>query len=137
MVYVTRREKFCSAHRLFREDWSEEKNKEVFGLCSNPKWHGHNYQLFVTVKGKVNQETGFVVNLKDLSRLIRKKIIFKLDHKNINEEVDFLSNKITSTENIVMAIWNELEQEVKLLDADLHCIKLVETENNSVEYYGE
>lgn len=136
MVYVTRRERFCSAHRLFRSDWSTEKNKDVFGKCSNPEWHGHNYILYVTVKGKVSLETGFVVNLKDLSKLIKTKIIDVLDHKNINTEVHFMKDKIISTENIAIGIWDELEHHIKLLGAVLHSIKLVETENNYVEYYG-
>lgn len=137
MLYVTRRERFNAAHRLFRQDWSDEKNLEVFGKCSNPAWHGHNYEMFVTVKGKLNPETGFVVNLKDLSNLIRGKIIDKVDHKNLNTQVDFLAGEIMSTEIIVRAFWKELEYPVRLLGATLHCIKLKETENNYVEYFGE
>ncbi|MCK4664416.1 MAG: 6-carboxytetrahydropterin synthase [Bacteroidales bacterium] len=136
MLYITRREKFSSAHRLFRDDWTDSKNLEVFGKCSNPKWHGHNYELFVTVKGEINPETGFVVNLKELSKIINIYIINKLDHHNINLEVDFMKNKIVSTENIVVSIWNELEPYINNLSIKLHCIKLVETENNFVEYYG-
>ena len=108
----------------------------MFGKCSNPKWHGHNYTLFVTVKGNIHPETGFVVNLKDLSRLIRSRIIDKVDHKNLNLEVDFMEGKLVSTENMAAAIWKELEEPVRELGAELHCIRLVETENNYVEYYG-
>jgi len=136
MIYVSRRERFCAAHRLFRSDWSDAKNEEVFGLCSNPQWHGHNYELFVTISGEVNQETGFVINLKELSLLIKNKIILKIDHKNLNTEVDFLKNKIISTENVAIAIWHELEKPISELGSRLHCIKLVETENNYVEYFG-
>jgi 6-pyruvoyltetrahydropterin/6-carboxytetrahydropterin synthase len=136
MVYITRRERFNAAHRLFREDFSDEKNLEVFGLCSNPNWHGHNYELFVTVKGEINKQTGFLVNLKTLSRLIRDHIIKKLDHKNINLEVDFMNEKLASTENLAVGIWQELAPHIKALGADLHCIKVTESENNFVEYYG-
>ncbi len=136
-MYITRKERFNAAHRLFREDYSGEKNLEIFGKCSNPNWHGHNYDLYVTVKGNVDQETGFVVNLKKLSQLIRRHIIDKIDHKNINLEVDFMKGKMASSENIALSIWQELEEPVKAINAELHCVKLYETENNFVEYYGE
>ena len=136
MMFITRRERFNAAHRLFREDWPDEKNLEVFGKCSNPNWHGHNYILYVTVKGNVSKETGFVVNLKQLSKIIKTRVIDKIDHKNLNIEVDFMKDKIVSTENIVVAIWNEMEEDIKRTGAELHCVKLVETENNYVEYYG-
>lgn len=136
MMYITRRERFNAAHRLFREDYSDEKNLEVFGKCSNPKWHGHNYELFVTVKGDIHPDTGFVINLKTLSELINVKIIDKIDHKNMNLEVDFMKNKMASTEVLAKSIFEELESEILNLGAQLHCIKLCETENNFVEYYG-
>ena len=136
MVYVTRREHFNAAHRLFKEEYSDEENLRVFGKCSNPNWHGHNYTLFVTVKGEVNPHTGFVVNLKDLSLLIEKKILEKIDHKNMNLEVDFMKGRLASTENLVIAIWEELDLGVKHLGAELHCVKIEETENNTAEYYG-
>ncbi len=137
MMYITRRERFNAAHRLFRPEWSDEKNLEVFGKCSNPNWHGHNYTLYITVKSEVNQKTGFVINLKDLSRILKTKIIDKVDHKNLNIEVDFLQGKIVSTENIAMAIWDELVEEISKYNAELYCVKLVETENNFVEYFGK
>lgn len=136
MIHITRRERFTAAHRLFKPDFSDEKNMEVFGKCSNPNWHGHNYQLFVTIKGDINPETGFLVNLSDLKMLIRKKIIDKVDHKNLNVEVDFLAGKYTSTEVLAVAIWDELEKDVQQMGAQLHCVKISETENNAVEYYG-
>ena len=136
MIFITRRERFNAAHRLFREDYSDEKNLEVFGKCSNPNWHGHNYELFVTVKGEINPETGFLVNLKDLSKIIQTTIIDKFDHKNINLEVEFMKGKLASAENIAKAIFEQLEEEVIKLGANLHCIKLYETENNFVEYFG-
>lgn len=137
MVFLTRRERFNAAHRLYREDYSDEKNLEVFGKCSNPHWHGHNYELFVTVCGKVQPDTGFVINLKILSEIVNTYVIEKLDHRNINLEVDFMKGKLASTENIAIGIWNQLEPHINLLSADLHCIKLCETENNYVEYFGE
>ena len=135
MVFITRRERFSAAHRLFRRDWDDDKNNEVFGLCSNPNWHGHNYVLWVTIKGQLNPETGFVVNLKQLSNLIKKKIINKLDHKNLNTEVDFMQGKIVSTENVAIAIWDELLPNIKDMGVDLHCVKIQENENNYVKYY--
>ncbi len=136
MIYITRRERFNAAHRLFKPEYSDEKNLKVFGKCSNPNWHGHNYTLFVTVKGEVNPDTGFLVNLKDLSALIDQRIIEKLDHRNINLEVDFMSGKLASTENLAIAIWNELSEDIVSLGATLHSIKVFETENNFVEYLG-
>lgn len=137
MIYITRRERFNAAHRLFRKDFNDQKNYEVFGKCSNPNWHGHNYELFVTIKGDINPQTGFLVNLNDLKYLIREKVTDKLDHKNLNTEVDFLEGKFTSTEVLCVSIWEQLEEEVSKLGAQLHKVKVVETENNFVEYYGE
>jgi 6-pyruvoyltetrahydropterin/6-carboxytetrahydropterin synthase len=137
MIHITRREHFNAAHRLFRPDFSDEKNLEVFGKCSNPNWHGHNYTLYVTVKGEINPETGFLVNLKDLSRIIRDRVIEQLDHRNINLEVDFMAGKLASTENLARAIWEQLELPVRSIGAELHCVKLLETENNIVEYFGQ
>jgi 6-pyruvoyltetrahydropterin/6-carboxytetrahydropterin synthase len=136
MVYITRREHFNAAHRLFRKEYSDEKNYAVFGKCSNPNWHGHNYTLWVTVRGELNPETGFVANLKTLSEIIRDNVLNKLDHKNMNLEVDFMQGRLASTENLAIAIWDELHEPVSQLGATLHCIKIEETENNSVEYYG-
>lgn len=136
MVYITRRETFNAAHRLFRPEWDDRKNLEVFGKCSNPQWHGHNYVLFVTVRGHVDPETGFVVNLKSLGRLIREKVTDKLDHANINLEVDFMQGRMASSENLAVGIWEQLKEPVKKLGATLHRIRLEETENNYVEYFG-
>jgi 6-pyruvoyltetrahydropterin/6-carboxytetrahydropterin synthase len=136
MIYITRKEHFNAAHRLFRADYSDEKNLEVFGKCSNPNWHGHNYELFVTVKGDVDPETGFLINLKELSRIINKLVVDKLDHKNVNVEVDFMAGRLASSENLAIAIWEQLEKPVNDAGAQLHCVKLFETERNFVEYYG-
>ncbi len=136
MVYITRRERFNAAHRLFRPEWDDDKNYEVFGKCSNPNWHGHNYDLYITIKGEVNPETGFVTNLKLLSKIIKKHITNKLDHKNINLDVDFMKGKMASSENLAIAVWEELEPHILALGVELHKIKLYESENNFVEYYG-
>jgi len=136
MIYITRRERFNAAHRLFKAEYSDEENLKVFGKCSNPNWHGHNYELFVTVKGEIDSNTGFLINLKVLSKIIREEIIEKTDHKNINIEVDFMKNKMASTENLTIAIWKQLEKKVSDLGISLHCVKIYESENNFVEYFG-
>lgn len=137
MIYITRKEHFNAAHKLHNPDWSDEKNLEVFGKCANPNWHGHNYNLYVTVKGKINPETGYSANLKDISALIRKYVTDKLDHKNLNLDVDFMKGIMPSTENVAIAIWRQLKPHIDNLGSELHCIKLYETENNYVEYFGE
>jgi len=136
MIYITRRERFNAAHKLFREEWSAEKNLEIFGKCANPNWHGHNYELFVTVKGEVDPQTGYVLDLKILKDIVRKYVVDKLDHKNVNLDVDFMFGKMASTEVICMEIFNQLEPHIKDAGVILHRVKLVETENNYVEYYG-
>ncbi len=136
MIYITRKEHFNAAHRLFRPDFSDEKNLEVFGKCSNPNWHGHNYELFVTVCGEIDPETGFLINLKELSRIINELVVEKLDHKNVNLEVDFMAGKLASSENLAIAIWEQLEEPVSLTGASLYNVKLFETERNFVEYFG-
>lgn len=139
IVYITRRETFNAAHRLFRPELSDDENLTLFGKCSNPLWHGHNYTLYITVKGEVNPSTGMLINLKDLSKLIREEIIEKIDHKNMNLEVDFMQGKLASTENLAIAIWDVLHRKLqeKFPHVQLHSIKLHETENNIVEYFGE
>lgn len=136
MIFVTRRERFSAAHRMYREEWSDEQNLRVFGKCSNPNWHGHNYVLFVTIKGEPSEETGFFMNINKLKEIIKGRVIDKIDHKNINTEVDFMKGKIATTENLAKAIWNELKNVVEEEGASLHCVKVTETENNSIEYYG-
>jgi 6-pyruvoyltetrahydropterin/6-carboxytetrahydropterin synthase len=136
MIYLTRRERFCAAHRMFREDWPDDRNSKIFGKCSNPNWHGHNYILWVTVKGEISDEHGFVININKLKQIIQERIIDKLDHRNINLDVDFMKGKIATTENLAVAIWNELKPHIEIEGALLHCVKIAETENNSIEYYG-
>jgi 6-pyruvoyltetrahydropterin/6-carboxytetrahydropterin synthase len=137
MVYITRKEHFNAAHKLWRPEWSDEKNHTVFGKCANPNWHGHNYTLLVTVKGVVNPETGYLVDLKDLSRIIKEEILDALDHKNLNLDVPFMSGKMASTEVLAVEIWNRLLGPLQHLPCTMHSIQLFETENNSVTYYGE
>jgi 6-pyruvoyltetrahydropterin/6-carboxytetrahydropterin synthase len=135
-IYITRRETFNAAHKLRRDDWSDEKNEKIFGKCSNQNWHGHNFELFVTVKGLPSKDTGFVINLKELGDILKKGVIEKLDHKNINLDVHFMSGKMSSTENLVIGIWEQIEKDILNLGGELAKIKLVETENNFVEYFG-
>jgi len=135
-VYITRRENFNAAHKLWQENWSDEKNIAVFGKCSNHNWHGHNFTIFVTVKGKPNPETGFVINLKELSDIIKEEVIEPLDHKNLNLDVAFLDGILASTENVVIKIWERIEGPISKAGGELAKIKLVETENNFVEYFG-
>jgi len=136
MIYVTRRERFSSAHRMYREEWPDDENLKVFGKCSNPNWHGHNYILYVTVKGDPSPDLGFFININTLKRIINEKVIEKIDHKNINLEVDFMHGQMATTENLAIAIWKVLRPEIEKEGAFLHCIKITETENNFVEYYG-
>jgi 6-pyruvoyltetrahydropterin/6-carboxytetrahydropterin synthase len=136
MIYITRKEQFSAAHRMYREGWSDEKNFNVFGKCSNPNWHGHNYVLHVTVKGDISEELGLFINLSTLKQIIKEKIIDKVDHKNLNIEVSFMRGKIATTENLAISIWNELKSAIEKEGAVLHCIKIGETENNTIEYYG-
>lgn len=136
MLTLTRRERFCAAHKLANPNWSDEKNEEVFGRCSNKNWHGHNYELFVTVKGEVNPETGFIIDLKWLGDFLREKVVDPFDHRNLNLDVPAFKDKMVSTEVVAIEIWNIIEAEIKNQGAELFCVKLLETENNSVEYYG-
>ena len=136
VVHITRRERFSAAHKLSRPDWSAEKNMATFGKCANPNWHGHNYQLWVTVKGEPQLETGFVVDLSMLGKAMSEHVVQYLDHKNIDLDVPFMIGRLSSTENLAIAIWEQLEKPVQALGCTLHCVKVQETENNHVEYFG-
>lgn len=136
MVYLTRVEHFNAAHKLFNPAWSRKKNEEVFGKCANDNWHGHNYELFVTVKGSPDKDTGFVMDVKQLSLLIKQHVIEKVDHRNLNLDVDFLNGQFCSTENLAIGIWNQLAPHLPE-HVQLHCIKLYETPRIYVEYFGE
>jgi len=135
MIYLTRVENFNAAHKLSNPAWSKEKNQEVFGKCANDNWHGHNYELHVTIKGTPDPETGFVFNAKTLGDVIKDVIVEKVDHRNLNMDVDFMVGKFTSAENLAIAIWDELAKNLPPA-AQLHCIKLYETPRIYVEYYG-
>ncbi len=135
MVYLTRAEHFNAAHKLYNPSWSKEKNDEVFGKCANDNWHGHNYELFVTVKGEPDPDTGFLVDAKKLSIIINEHVVDKLDHRNLNLDVDFMQGKMCSSENLVIEIWNQLRPHLPD-SVQLHCIKLYETPRIYVEYFG-
>jgi 6-pyruvoyltetrahydropterin/6-carboxytetrahydropterin synthase len=139
MIYVSRKEHFNAAHKLYNSAWTKEKNIEVFGPCANENWHGHNFDLIVTVKGMPDPETGFVVDLKKLSTMIRREVVDKLDHKNLNIDVDFMHGKLASCETLVIEIWKILEKNLPDVTQHgmLHGIRLYETPRNFVEYFGE
>jgi len=136
MIYLTRRERFSSAHRMYRPGLSDEENMSIYGKCSNPMWHGHNYVLKVTVRGEVDPETGYFMNATRLKEIMNERVVVKLDHKNMNLGTDFMQGKVATTENLAMAIWHELEAPLAAEGATLHCVRVEETENNYVEYYG-
>ena len=136
MVYLTRVEHFNAAHKLYNPAWSKEQNDAVFGMCANENWHGHNYELYVTVKGNPNPDTGFLYDAKKLSTIIKERVTEKLDHKNLNMDVDFMRGQMCSTENLAVAIWKQLQPHLPS-EISLHCIKLYETPRIYVEYFGE
>ncbi len=134
-VYMTRVEKFNAAHKLSVSEWSDKKNMMIFGKCSHKNWHGHNYKLEVTVCGRPDPVTGFVMDAKVLGKLIQEVIIDKVDHKNFNMDVDFMSGIQPTAENIVVAFWNQLRPKIK--GCTLHSIRLYETDKIYVTYKGE
>ncbi len=135
MVYITRIEHFNAAHKLYNPHWTKEKNDAIFGKCANEMWHGHNFELYVTVKGTPDADTGFVMDAKLLSKIIKEQVVEKIDHKNLNVEVDFMKDKLCSIENLIVGIWEQLlphlPQNVKL-----HALKLYETPKIYAEYFG-
>src|SRR5688572_14848910 len=135
MVYLTRVEHFNAAHKLYNPEWTHEKNEEISGKGANENWHGHNYELYVTIKGEINKETGFLFDAKKLSNIIKSEVLELVDHKNLNMDVDFLRGKMCSTENLVIGIWNQLTRRLPE-GVRLHCIKLYETPRIYVEYFG-
>ncbi len=134
MIYITRKLEFCASHRLFNPSFSDEKNAKVFGLCNNPNGHGHNYTLEVTIRGEVDPETGMVLDLKELKRIINQEIVDKVDHRNLNVDVDFLRGVIPTAENLAIHFWNILED--KISNGELHQLKLFESDRNFVVYKG-
>ncbi len=135
MVYITRIEHFNAAHKLYNPAWSREKNDEVFGKCANEHWHGHNFELHVTIKGEPSPDTGFVYDAKKLSRIIKECVIEPLDHKNLNMDVPWLSGQLCSIENLVTGIWKQLVNNMPE-GVSLHGLKLYETDRIYVEYFG-
>lgn len=135
MIYVTRREVFSASHRIYNPNLSDEENFKIYGKCSNPNGHGHNYTIEITIAGEINSDTGYLIDLTQLKKIIRENVIDKLDHKNLNMDVEFLKDKIPTAENILIGIWNQLAD--KIPAGKLYSIKLYETENNYVEYRGE
>lgn len=136
MVYLTRIEHFNAAHKLYNPDWTPEQNEQVFGKCANGNWHGHNYELYVTIKGTPNPETGFLFDVKKLSSIIQREVLEHLDHKNLNLDVPFMQGKMCSTEVLAIAIWDQLAPHLPE-EVQLHCIKLYETPRIFVEYFGD
>lgn len=142
MVHLTRRATFNAAHRLYRPSWSDERNAAVFGKCANVNWHGHNYVLFVTVCGEPERETGFVMDAKRLADLIESEVTEQLDHRNLNLDVEWLSGRMCTTENIAIGIWGRLSPKLTAHAAEhnpslrLHSVRLHETENIYAEYFG-
>lgn len=136
MIYLTRIEHFNAAHKLYNTSWSFEKNEEIFGKCANENWHGHNYELFVTLKGEPDVDTGFLIDAKKLSALVKEHVLDKLDHKNLNVDVEFLKGQMCSTENVAKAIWRQLLPHLPS-HVMLHSIKLYETPRIFVEYFGD
>ncbi len=133
-VAVYRKEHFNAAHRLYRKDWDDKKNAEVFGLCSNPLYHGHNYYLEVKVTGEVDPETGYVIDLKILKEIIKAEVLEKFDHRNLNEDTVEFQDLNPTAENIVWVIYEKIR---KKLDLKLElAVRLYETERNFVEYPG-
>ncbi|QYM78227.1 6-carboxytetrahydropterin synthase [Horticoccus luteus] len=133
-VYITRQVHFNAAHRLHNPSKSQKWNEEKYGLCTNPHWHGHNYVLEVTVAGEPQPDTGYVLDLAELKRVLQRVILDRCDHRNLNEEVEFLQGLIPSTENLAIAFWNEIEP--ALPAGRLHRLRLYETPRNFVEYFG-
>jgi 6-pyruvoyltetrahydropterin/6-carboxytetrahydropterin synthase len=136
-IFVTRVEHFNAAHRLYNPSWSDDKNFEVFGKCANPNYHGHNYELHVCVKGNVQADTGYALNAKTLSDIIKKNVVDIADHRNLNIDVPFMTGTLTSAENFAIGIWQQLQPSITALGAQLYKITLIETKNIYVEYYGQ
>lgn len=135
MVFITRIEHFNAAHKLFNPNWSREQNEAVFGKCANENWHGHNFELHITIKGEPDADTGFVYDVKKLSNIVKEHVIERLDHQNLNEDVDFMKGKMCSIENLVMGIWKELVPHLPET-ITLHSLKLYETPRIYTEYFG-
>jgi 6-pyruvoyltetrahydropterin/6-carboxytetrahydropterin synthase len=135
MIFLTRHEHFNAAHKLYNPSWTEEKNREIFGKCANHNWHGHNYELIVTIKGEIDPDTGFLMDAKELSRILQEEVCEKIDHRNLNMDVDFMKGILPSTENLAIGIWKLIVPHLPS-GVKLHCVKLYETPRICVEYFG-
>lgn len=133
-VYITRQVHFNSAHRLYNPTKSQQWNEERYGLCTNPHWHGHNYVLEVTLRGEPDPDTGYVMDLGELKRILQRAVVDKCDHRNLNDQVDFLRGINPSTENLVIAFWQQIEPHITA--GKLYRVRLFETPRNFAEFYG-
>lgn len=134
-VEITRREEFSASHRLHDPTLSDERNRELYGICNNPNGHGHNYELEATVRGEV-PATGMVMNLTDLMRILRERVLPQVDHKHLNHDVPFLQGVIPTAENVAIALWEQIEPQVRRYGCRLHRIRLFESRNSYVDYLG-
>jgi 6-pyruvoyltetrahydropterin/6-carboxytetrahydropterin synthase len=135
MIYLTRRADFSASHYYHNPEFSEEENRRVFGKCANRNGHGHNYTLEVTVKGEIDRQTGFVVDLKELKEIMEREVIDAMDHRHLNKEVPEFAKLIPTTENLAIAIWKRLEPKLRV--AKLHKVRLYEAEDLFADFYGE
>jgi len=135
MIYLTRKAEFCASHYYHNPEFTPEENQRLFGKCNNPHGHGHNYVLEVTVKGKVDPRTGFVINLKELKEALNREVLDAMDHRFLNKEVPEFFTRIPTTENLAIVIWQRLEP--KLKDAQLHRVRVYETPDLFADFYGE
>lgn len=137
IVEITRREEFSASHRLHNPALSAEENRRLYGICNNPNGHGHNYELEVTVRGDVPARTGMVMNLTDLMRILRERVLPRVDHKHLNLDVPFLAEVIPTAENVAIALWHQIEPEVRSYDGcRLHRIRLFESRSSFVDFLG-
>ncbi len=135
MIYLTRKTEFSASHHYHNPEFSSEENQRIFGKCNNPNGHGHNYTLEVTVKGEIDPESGFVVDLKEMKEIMNREVVDAMDHRNLNKEVPEFAKQIPTTENIAIAIWKRLEPKLKV--ARLHRVRVYEMQDLFVDYYGE
>ena len=136
MFYITRREQFSAAHKLWNPALSEEENNALFDKCAYPNFHGHNYVLFVTVAGEIDEKTGYVMDAKEIKKIIHHRILQYVDHRNLNKDVWFLRDVNPTSENLLKAFWEQIEPDINNEKRRLYKLKIYETENNITEYYG-
>lgn len=136
-LYLTRKTRFSAAHRYHNPAWSEAKNREVFGPCNNPFGHGHNYEVEVTVEGEVDPETGMVLNLSEIDAVLEEEVVSRMDHRHLNEELPEWKERVPTTENIAIAIWERIEPRLARRNARLHSVRVHESPDLYAEYLGE